>query len=90
MREPNGAYDVDALRALFGASKAKVQHWIQEGLFGKRIEQAGAVRIPEAAVVRFVRNHAAEYRLSKVDQPRFRALLFGGIPRRSRKRGGLL
>jgi len=90
MRGPNAGYNLDDLRALFGASKAKVQHWIQEGLLAKRIGQDGAIRISEAAVIRFVRNHPAEYSLAKVDQPWVRRLLFRGIPSRSRKRGGVL
>jgi hypothetical protein len=79
---------MDDLQVEFGETRAKVRNWIHRGLFGKRVAQAGKLRIPQKAVVRFICYHPAEYNLVNVDQAWLCAVLFAEVVTRARKREG--
>lgn len=83
-----GWYNLDDLRVEFGETRAKVRNWVQRGLFGKRVAQAGKIRIPQKAVVRFICYRPAEYKLVKVKQAWLCAVLFAEILTGARKREG--
>lgn len=61
------------LRDVFGVSVATVRQWIAAGWLRPSPETD---RVPEAQVLRFIREHAEEYSLKRVDQAWFKGLLF--------------
>jgi hypothetical protein len=79
---------MDDLRIEFGETRAKVRNWVQRGLFGKRVAQAGKLRVPQRTVIHFICCHPAEYKLAKVDQAWLCAVLFAEVVTRARKREG--
>ncbi len=53
--------------------------WVERGLFGKVHRHGAEFRIGEANVVRFVREHAREYDLARVDQTWYKAMAFAEL-----------
>lgn len=71
-------YEIPDLAAALGAHPATIARWLARGLFG--VEHKGqAGRVKEAAVIRFLRSHASEYDLRRVDQCWFKAMIFGAM-----------
>lgn len=72
-------YNVATLCEVFGLSHTRIEGWIRRGLLGKAQGNEGPGkhhRFAEADVVRFIRKHACEYDLSRVDQTWFKAMVF--------------
>ncbi len=64
---------------LFGVPDRKVYDWFIRGLFK---DVAVEVLVPRAELRRFALEHSAEYRLERVDQDAYKALLMGSGKRR--------
>jgi hypothetical protein len=69
-------YTIQALMACFGESERAIERWLALGLFGRvRYENGGfkratprdPVRLTEAQVHDFIRDHRREYRLNRVE-----------------------
>ena len=73
-------YSIYRLGRLFGERHKNVRGWVDRGLFGKPLRRGRQVSFSRRAVVRFVRDHAAEYSLARVDRQQFLALLYGWFP----------
>ncbi len=69
-------YNMGDLARAFGVQHYKVASWMRRGLFG-RVQQLQGSRVSEASVVRFLREHPAEYELRRVDEDWFKGLTFG-------------
>jgi DNA-binding CsgD family transcriptional regulator len=63
---------------LLGASPRSVRKWVRSGWL--RLQGS---RITEASLSRFIRTHAEEYQLSRVDEAWFKGLLFPEFGRKS-------
>lgn len=63
---------------LLGASPQSVRKWIRLGWL--KVQDS---RITEASLIRFIRTHAEEYQLSRVDEAWFKGLLFPEFGRKS-------
>ena len=77
---PQEGYTMTDLQIVFGENARKVRRWMERGLLGKVHESSGK-RVTEANVIRFLRNHPAEYDLRRVDQLWFRAMCESGEAR---------
>jgi hypothetical protein len=64
-------YTQDDLRYLLGVSPKSIKKWMAWGWLR---DVAG--RIPEASVVRFLRQHSDQYHLSRVEEAWFKGLIF--------------
>ncbi len=71
-------YTITDLAAVFGEHHHKVRRWIDRKLLGRPMVSGNEVRVAEHAVVRFIREHAREYDLRRVDQDWFKAMVFAG------------
>lgn len=81
-RRVREGYCLADLQVVFGESPHKVRRWVERGLLGKAHRRAGSlgtVRVTEANVVLFVRQHASEYDLRRVDQGWFKSMVFGSL-----------
>jgi hypothetical protein len=70
-------YSQNELCELFGAPQQRVARWVANGWM--RVAPPGhnlAGRIPESQVQQFIRNHADEYDLRRVDEPWFKGMIF--------------
>lgn len=65
------SYSVVQLSQVFGVNHQKVDRWIAKGWLSVDADK----RVPEAAVVRFVRNHLDEIELRRVDEPWLKGVL---------------
>jgi hypothetical protein len=72
-------YCVADLCEVFGAHYSTVRSWMRRGLFGKVKEEGISLRVAERDVHRFLRTHAREYDLRRVDQVWFVAMVFGHL-----------
>lgn len=72
-------YSLRALGALFGEGEAKVRSWVNRGLFGQQYRYKTEVAVSEGDVRRFITGNACEYNLIRVNQERFKLLLFAGV-----------
>ena len=72
-------YNMTDLGKVFGESQHKIRRWIERGLFRKSHRHGLEVRINERDVVRFIRMHAAEYDLRRVDQHWYKGMLFADL-----------
>jgi len=73
-------YNVSDLAEVFGVSHGRVESWARRGLLGRATGHGGHggnLRFATQCVLRFVRKHASEYDLNRVDQEWFKAILFG-------------
>lgn len=75
-RRVREGYTIEDLAQCFGTYRAKVRHWIERGLLGRPVRNGIAVRVHERSVLRFIREHAAEYDLRRVDQTWFKGMVF--------------
>jgi transposase-like protein len=69
-------YNMQDLERAFGVDYGKVASWMRRGLFG-RSRQLQGLRVSEASVIRFLRDHSAEYELRRVDEEWFKSMTFG-------------
>jgi hypothetical protein len=65
-------YSQDDLIYLFGVGQQMVRRWMDKGWLRRSDEG----RIPEQCVRRFLRSHAEEYDLKRVDQAWFKGMIF--------------
>lgn len=75
-------YNVSNLADVFGVHHTRVESWARRGLLGKqhgRTGHGGNIRFTEANVIRFIRSHACEYDLGRVDQTWFKSMVFGSL-----------
>ena len=75
-------YTLLDLQQAFGEGIHVVGRWQKRGLLGSAHRDGMGVRIPDANVVRFIREHAREYDLRRVDQVWFKSMLFGALAER--------
>jgi hypothetical protein len=72
-------YNISNLAEVFGVHHLRVEIWARRGLLGKAHGHGGhgsAIRFTESNVVRFIREHASEYDLARVDQTWYKAMVF--------------
>ena len=72
-------YCVEDLCTVFGAHYSTVRSWMRRGLFGTVREEGHSLRVAERDVHRFIRRHAREYDLRRVDQDWIKGMLFGRL-----------
>ncbi len=72
-------YTIEDLVQCFGTRRGKVRHWIERGLLGRVTRNGIEVRVSERFVARFIREHAAEYDLRRVDQCWFKGMVFAPL-----------
>lgn len=78
-RQAREGYTLGDLQLVFGVTHGKVARWVERGLLGKAHRSGHAVRLTEKNVVRFIRKHALEYDLRRVDQDWFKGMVFGEL-----------
>ena len=78
-RQRREGYNLAELQQAFGAPESRVRRWVERGLLGKTYHHGAEVCVTEAHVVRFIRRHASEYDLRRVDQAWFKGMLFGEL-----------
>lgn len=77
-RRISEGYNMADLAAVFGESYHKVRRWMERGLLGP-VHQVQGHRVAETHVVRFIRAHAHEYDLRRVDQGWYKSMVFGHL-----------
>jgi hypothetical protein len=78
-RQRREGYNLTELQQAFGAPVSKVRRWVERGLLGTAHHNGHEVYVTEAHVVRFIRRHASEYDLRRVNQGWFKGMLFGEL-----------
>lgn len=71
---------MEDLMLAFGVHYDKVRRWMDRGLFGevhRHGHREGGNRVTDGSVVRFIRSHASEYNLKRVDEEWYKAMAFG-------------
>lgn len=76
-RRLQDGYTIEDLSRVFGVHHRIAKSWHERGLLG-HVHRAQGLRVTTDNVLRFVRRHAREYDLRRVDQDWFKAVLFGG------------
>ncbi|MDE2097835.1 MAG: hypothetical protein KGL39_11350 [Patescibacteria group bacterium] len=74
-RRVKQGYNLADLCTLFGETHHRVKRWMDRGLLGK-VHEVSGLRVTEENVLRFIRDHHAEYNLRRVDQYLFKAMVF--------------
>jgi len=69
-------YTLLDLQRVFAATYPRVRGWYDRRLLGRAEQDGVGIRIPEANVVRFIRQHPHEYNLARVDQVWFKSVVF--------------
>jgi hypothetical protein len=69
-------YTMTDLAQVFGESDHKIRTWMSRGHFG-RVHLVQGHRVAELNVVTFLRKHALEYDLRRMDQDWFKSMVFG-------------
>jgi len=72
-------YNVSDLAEVFGVGHGRVESWARRGLLGCPTGHGGHggnVRFAATRVLRFIKTHASEYDLNRVDQEWFKSMLF--------------
>ncbi len=76
-RKRREGYNLSELQVVFGAPYSRVWRWVHRGLLGQVHGDGKETWVKEENVVRFLRRHAHEYDLRRVDQAWFKSMLFG-------------
>jgi len=72
-------YNVSDLAEVFGVPHARVEGWAKRGLMGRPTGHGGHggnIRFATMRVLRFIKEHASEYDLGRVDQDWFKSMVF--------------
>jgi len=72
-------YTLADLQAVFGVDHRRAASWVQRGLFGKPHPNGQGIRVQDRQVLNFLRRHAGEYDLARVDQEWFKSMVFGSL-----------
>jgi hypothetical protein len=72
-------YTVSDLGECFGVRQARVESWMRRGLLGKAQVSGADLRYAAASVAQFIRRHAREYDLCRLNQTWFKAIVFGAL-----------
>jgi len=77
-------YTIADLKRVFGVTYPTVKRWMDHGMLGKVHEGLGAgLRVADRNVYRFLRHHAHEYDLRRVDQTWYKSVVFGHLAERA-------
>jgi len=73
-------YNVSDLAEVFGVAHGRIESWARRGLLGRPAGHGGHggnIRFATVNILRFIKAHASEYDLNRVDQSWFKGMLFG-------------
>jgi hypothetical protein len=75
-RDTRDGYSAAELGQVFGVTYRRARAWMRRGLLGRVERTNNGERVAATRVLRFIKVHASEYDLRRVDQDWFKAVLF--------------